>query len=143
MSWADLETSLAPVPEFRVQPPDGKRQWREIDRQVTFRRLMRETAPRVMVEANANAGKRNPATARKEGICAGVFDMTVAFRAPLIAWVEFKGYAGGRPGKLSDAQVDWGNRRHQLGYPVACFFDPYAAVEWLREQGFPIAGLRA
>lgn len=139
MSWAALESALEPVPEFRVQAPDGKREWSEIDRQVTFRRLMRETAPRVHIHANANAGKRNPSLARKEGIVAGVFDMSVAFKAPLAAWIEFKGYAGKRPGQLSNQQIEWGNRMHQLGWPVACFFDPYAAVDWLRDQGFPIA----
>jgi hypothetical protein len=127
------------VPEFFVQAPDGKREWAEIDRQAVFRRLMREAAPRVMIEANANAGKRNPSKARKEGIVAGVFDMSLRFRPPLACWIEFKGYSQRRPGTLSDAQIAWGNRQTALGWPVACFFDPFDAADWVRAQRFPVA----
>ena len=141
--WDSLESPLDAPPRFFVQAPDGRRDWPEIDRQATLFNVMRMAAPRVMGEAIPNAGKRNPWKARKEGIRAGVFDTTWRFRYPLSAHIEMKGYdAKGRPGKLSEEQIRWGNRMVELGHPVACFFCPYAAAEWLREQGFPVAEVR-
>lgn len=137
--WASLECDLAPVPQFHVQAPDGKRDWAEIERQATLFRIMRHAAPRVLGFAVPNAGKRNPSAARREGIMAGVFDTHWSFRAPVSAWVEFKGYdKRGRAGELSTAQIEWGNRQTELGHHVACFFCPYAAAEWLRGLGFPV-----
>ena len=133
----------AVAPEFFVQAPDGARQFSEIDRQKMLFNLMRATAPRVLGFAIPNAGKRNPAKARKEGILGGVFDTQWCWRDGLTAFVEMKGYdTRGRAGKLSDAQIEWGNRMVALGHHAACFFDPYAAVAWLREQGFPIREVR-
>ena len=143
MNWSELETGLYEAPRFPVEAPDGRKDWPEIDRQVTFRRLIGTAAPRLLVFANANAGKRNPRLARKEGILGGVFDMTVLWRRQQIAYIEFKGYdARGRAGKLSQAQIDFGNRLVDLEVPCACFFSPYSAIDWLREQGFPIAEVR-
>lgn len=143
-TWADLESSLHPDPVFHVQPPDGRRDWKELARQVTLFNIMRHAAPQVVLWGTANAGKRNPMQARREGIRAGVFDVQVVHEAPLNAWVEMKGYdARGRAGKLSPQQVDWGNRMSALGHHVACFFDPYDAVAWLRGLGFPIAEVRS
>lgn len=141
MDWSKLETPITgAVPEFYVEPFDGRHDWREIARQATFLSIMRMAAPRVLVYANANAGKRAVHVARKEGILAGVFDLICVWRGQ-VAWVEFKGADGrGRPGKLSDAQVEFGNRVTQLGWPCACFYSPYAAADWLRDQGFPVGG---
>lgn len=140
VNWSALETSLDPVPEFLVQEPDGRKDWAEIDRQATFLSIMRMAAPRVMVRANANAGKRNPRQARKEGIRAGVFDLSLFWRSPQIVLIEFKGYSkAGRAGKLSPSQIEFGNRCTQLGIPCACFFDPYDAAEWAKAQGLPVA----
>lgn len=139
MNWADLESPLNPEPAFLVEAPDGEKHLSEIDRQARFIGLMRMAAPRVEIWANANAGKRNPHFAKREGIRSGVFDMTVMFRPPLCAFVEFKGYdKRGRPGRLSDNQITFGNRMTELGIPAACFFSPYSAINWLRELGFPI-----
>ena len=125
-----------PVPLFPVEPPDGRRDWAEADRQATFRGRLRVMAPSLMVFANANAGKRARIQAIKEGITAGVFDLTIAsgtIGPRFAAWLEMKGYdSRGRPGTLSHAQIDWGNRMWRAGHPVACFFDPDAAVEWVR-----------
>lgn len=143
MNWSDLETGLQEPPRFHVEAPDGRKDWREIDRQATFRRLIATASPRLLVFANVNAGKRNGRLARKEGILGGVFDITVLWRRQQIAYVEFKGYdARGRSGKLSQAQIDFGNRLTGLEVPCACFFSPYSALEWLRGQGFPIAQVR-
>lgn len=137
-----LDIDDAPLKEnplFLVEEPDGKRNWPEIDRQATLFSLMRQLAPKVKGWATANAGKRNPFKAKKEGILGGVFDTEWVEMPPLHAWVELKGYdASGRPGKLSAAQIEWGNAMHKRGYPVACFFDPYCAADWLREQGFSV-----
>jgi hypothetical protein len=141
-AWADLETSLKPAPEFFVQAPDGRKDWAELSRQTTLFSIMRMAAPRVFGYATANAGKRNPLQAKREGIKAGVFDTRWQWRHPTCAYVELKGYdARGRAGQLSDPQIEFGNRMTELGVPVACFFDPYDAADWLREQGFPVAKL--
>jgi hypothetical protein len=140
--WDDLETTLEPVPEFFVQAPDKRKDWAEIDRQATFLKLCRQAAPRVMVRATANAGKRNPRLAKKEGIVAGTFDLVCHFRAPQVAYIEFKGYTkAGRAGVLSPQQIEFGNRMTAFGIPVACFFDPYDAFDWLQHQGFPCAAV--
>lgn len=140
-AWADLETSLDPAPTFYVEGPDGRKDWGETARQATLFRLMHLLAPRVAGFAIPNAGKRNPVQAKREGIVAGVFDTQWCFKHPLTAFVELKGYdRRKRPGTLSKQQIDWGNRMTELGHHVACFFDPDAAVEWLRGLGFPISG---
>lgn len=143
-----LESPIHPTALFPVEAPDGRKDLPELERQVMFRKLMRERAPRLMVFANANAGKRNPFQANREGIRAGVFDMTVAWDiadattdGATVAYVEFKGYdASARPGKLSLPQIEWGNAMHERGHKVACFFSARSAVRWLREIGAPIPG---
>ena len=40
MDWADLESTLRPVPDFYVEAPDGRKDWAEIDRQATLRKLL-------------------------------------------------------------------------------------------------------
>ena len=140
--WGALESTLDPVPDFPVQAPDGVKTWTELQRQTTLLRLIHMAGSRVPVWAQANAGKRNPMQARREGIVAGVFDLQFAWRGPLTAFVEMKGYTkAGRAGSLSRQQIEWGNRLHALGHHVACFYCPYAALDWLRSIGFPIANI--
>lgn len=131
-----METPLSERPLFPVEKPDGKRTWAEADRQATFRGRLRMVAPSLMVFANANAGKRSRHQAVKEGVRAGVFDVTVAsgtIGPRFVAYPEFKGYdSRGRAGMLSDEQIRWGNQMHRAGHHVAAFFDPDAAVEWIR-----------
>jgi hypothetical protein len=150
MNFADLETTLDPVPLFPVEAADGRKELAELERQAIFRRYAANLAPRVIVFANANAGKRNPMQAKREGIMAGVFDMTCTWdiaastdpNAPQsVCWIEFKGYdKNGRPGKLSKAQIDWGNAMHERGHKVACFFSGKSAFDWLASLGAPIRG---
>jgi len=149
-AFDNLETTLDPVPLFPVEEPDGRKDLSELARQTLFRRYAATLAPQVVVWANANAGKRNPMQARREGIVAGVFDMACAWdvRAstipdcPLsICYVEFKGYdKSGRPGKLSKAQIEWGNRMHERGHKVACFYSGKSAFEWMASLGAPVRG---
>lgn len=138
VDWMAMDEPLKPVPEFYVEPPDGKHGWSEIARQVQFLSMMRMAAPKVIVFAIPNAGKRNPTQARKEGIRGGVFDLHCAWDGGE-AWPEMKGYRGKTAGKLSDAQIDWGNDMNRIGKNVACFFDPIKVTEWLRSLGAPIA----
>ncbi len=144
MNWADMESDLRPRPSFPVEAPDGRKDWTEISRQGTLFSIVHRTGPSVFGFAVPNAGKRNPMKAKREGIMAGVFDTCWQAPSPFMtAWIELKGYdARGRPGTLSPQQIDWGNRMHAMGKPVACFFDPYAAAEWLRMIGFPMAQAR-
>jgi len=138
-SLADIlaEPDASKVPLFPVEPPDGHKHLSEIKRCVSFRKSMILLSP-AFVFAIPNAGKRNPMQASQEGIVGGVFDYHVAWNHGG-AWLEFKGYsAAGRPGKLSPAQIDWGNRMQALGKSVACFFDPMHAIEWLHSVGCPI-----
>lgn len=144
------EAVLDPEPLFPVEAPDGRKDLSEIERQVMFRRYMRDLAPTVMVWANANAGRRNRLQATREGIKAGVFDLACAWdinvstspEAPVsICFVEMKGYdKKGTAGKLSRAQIDWGNAMHERGHKVACFFSGKSAFDWIASLGAPIRG---
>lgn len=148
--WSDLESSLNPEPLFFVEQPDGRKELSELARAKMLRSYMARLAPKVLMFANANAGKRNPNQARAEGIIAGVPDYTVCWDiehstipdcAVSIAFVEMKGYsAAGQPGKLSTAQIEFMNRLHVRGHKVACFFSGKSAFDWLAGLGAPIAG---
>lgn len=144
MNWADLETSLAEDPLFRVEQPDGRKALTELHRVTMLRKLVRECAPGVSVHAIPNAGKRGPKAQRQakaEGMIPGVFDLCFTWSGGCVCWIEMKGYdASGRAGKLSQAQVDWGNRHFRMGHDVACFFSPEKALDWLRGCGAPVIG---
>lgn len=145
--WDALETPLVETPLFPVEAPDGRKDLTELARQSWFVAFMGRTQPHIAFHANANAGKRNPTQARREGITSGVFDMTVGWdcsdtdAACTAAYLEFKGYdKSGRPGKLSANQIEWGNRWHAMGFHVASFFSAQSAIAWLRDIGCPIRG---
>jgi hypothetical protein len=127
-----------PSPLFRSDPPGGGVA-PELRRQTIFFRDMRMLAPEVLIYANANAGKRNPTKARQEGVVAGIFDIAARWQGGG-AEIELKGWQPGakRWGKLSDAQIRWGNRMHRLEHQVACFYDPIEAMLWLRDLGAPV-----
>jgi len=137
-----MNDALNEKPIFSVEEPDGIKNLSEISRQVQMLSMMRLSAPKVLIFAVPNAGKRNPANARKEGIMAGIFDLCAQWEDGE-AWAEMKGYdKNGRAGKLSQSQIDWGNRMSRMGKNVACFFRPESAVNWLRDCGAPIAQIR-
>ena len=148
-AFADLESTLNPEPLFLVEAPDGRKDLTELARQSWLVSYVRRTSPKVLIWANPNAAKRGykaQAQVRKEGLTAGVPDLTVAWDVadalcdgPTIAHLEMKGYdSAGRSGKLSPAQIEFGNRLHRLGQPVACFFSAKAAIVWLRSLGCPL-----
>lgn len=148
-----LETPLNEAPLFFVEQPDGLKDLSELDRQAMFRKYLANLAPAVIAYANPNAAKRGlkaRAQAKKEGLMAGVFDMTCAWDIDAstipncdvsVCWVEMKGYdSNGRPGKLSQAQIDWGNSMVRKGHKVACFFSGKSAFDWMASLGAPIRG---
>lgn len=156
MNFADLETTLDPVPLFPVEAP-GKpgpdpAMWPELARQKAFVGFMRKTQPHIEVHAIPNAGKRGfkaQAQAKAEGLKSGVLDLFIGWdiglaspSAPVTcAWIDFKGFdKNGRPGRLSANQIEWANAMHRKGFPVACFFTVKAALEWLASLGAPIRG---
>lgn len=143
-AWAALETELNAPPRFHVAAPDGRRDWGEEERCKQFVTLMHRIGPKCMVHHVKNEGRYNHALAKRIWVVPGVFDYRIDGERPLSAVVEFKGYdRRGRAGKLSQAQVDWGNSMLDRGWLVGCFFDPVEAVEWLRRNGFQIAQVRA
>ena len=143
-----LETDLAEKALFPVEQPDGRKDLTEHQRQSMFVAFMRKANPHIVVYANMNHGARSQARAVKEGLLAGVFDMTIAWDArdddprPTVIWAEFKGYEAksGRPGTLSPAQRDWGNTMTRKGYAVGCFFSARTLVQFLADHGAPVRG---
>lgn len=149
--FAALESPIAPVPLFPVQAPDGRKELSELDRQAWVVNYIRRAQPHIMVYATPNAAKRGFAAqrqAKKEGLLAGVFDLTFCWDikhsdGPVtVCWAEMKGYdARGAAGKLSPPQIEWGNAMHQRGHKVACFFSAKSVIEWLRSLGAPVRGV--
>jgi hypothetical protein len=155
VTFDHLETPLDEEPLFPVErpgkPPADRAQWPELVRQRAFLAHLRKHAPGVSAFAIPNAaarGQRAMNQARAEGLRAGAFDLCVGWhraeatndRCPAaIVFVEFKGHdASGRPGKLSRAQIEFGNQWWRKGHAVGCFFTPAAALDWLRELGAPV-----
>jgi len=158
MNFADLESPLAPSPLFPVEQP-GKatgdpRLWPEIERLAAFVAFIRKTQqPQIKAYSNANDGKRGikaQRDAKRLGLTPGVFDVTVLWdyrestnpdNPVAMAYVEFKGFdKNGRPGKLSQAQIEWGNSVHAKGHNVGCFYSAKTALLWLKSLGAPIRG---
>ncbi|ABD27146.1 hypothetical protein Saro_2710 [Novosphingobium aromaticivorans DSM 12444] len=140
-TWADLETRLDADPLFFVQKPDGLKHLSEDERCKTLVKLVHQLAPQAEIAHVKNEGRHNHAKAKTLGVVTGHGDYIVTWPKCGTAFVEMKGYsAAGRPGELSQAQVDWANRKFMMGFPVACFFCPHAAFEWLVSQGMPVIG---
>lgn len=144
------------APLFFVEPipapgPDP-RLWPEEERQAAFVTYMSRTSPQITVRAVRNEGKRGLREQRqmkRTGLRAGTFDTficwDVADASPdcpqTLVWIEFKGFdAKGRPGKLSQDQIDFGNDMTRKGFKVACFYTAKAALNWLASLGAPIKG---
>jgi hypothetical protein len=146
-----LESPLREAPEFPCEKPDGRKDLPELDRQAWVVAYMRRSQPHIVCYATPNAAKRGfkaQSQAKKEGLLAGVFDLTFCWDVkhaedgrPTICFAEMKGYdASGRVGKLSQEQIDWGNKMHRNGHAVACFFSAQSVIRWLAELGAPLRG---
>lgn len=135
IDWGGLETPLTEAPRFYIEPTD-KGAESETARVVTFRKALRKVAPSLEVVAIPNAGKRSQWAlnqSKREGARWGFPDLMVIGPSPKIAFIEFKA------GKTApaDHQIVWLNRLVGLGYPGGVFRSAGAAIEWLRDNGFP------
>lgn len=138
------------VPLFPVEAPDGRKDLPELERQAWVVSYIRRSQPHIVCWATPNAAKRGfkaQRQSKREGLLAGVFDLTFAWDVAdgrgdaTVCWAEMKGYdASGKAGKLTEAQVHWGNDMHGKGYAVACFFSAKSVIEWLVTLGAPIRG---
>ena len=103
-----------------------------------FRSRCRTLCPAVSVVAIPNAAKRTQwaaQRAKREGMATGFPDLMVL--APgKIAFLEMKTAKG----RVSEAQGEWLDRLHGMGFPCGVFRDADRAIEFLREQGFPFIG---
>lgn len=133
---ASLEDGLKQSPRFFIEPTD-KNPASELQRQATFRRVMAQVAPQVIVYANTNgthiASHAGRAKANREGRTIGVPDITLVWNRG-VAWLEMK--AG--KGQLKPAQIEFCNRLIERGQHVACYRNPYAAIDWVRSLGAPV-----
>ena len=152
-----LETPLDEPPLFPVEKP-GKPDplrpdlWPEQERQAEFIAFMAKYCQSITVRAVRNEGKRGfreQRQMRRTGLRAGTFDCFVAWHMKdatrdcpaTLCWIEWKGFdARGRPGKLSPAQIEFGNAMHRKGFKVACFYTVKPALSWLESLGAPIRG---
>lgn len=128
----DMETPLKPVPRFTVEPKD-KGPSSEIERQTTFLALMRIAAPDVMIWAvpnGHNRGVKDRVKAKKEGLRAGVPDLTICWNHG-VAFLEFKN-ARDNP---ADNQVDLLNYLQDAGHRCAVVRTPEFAMALLAEWG--------
>ena len=135
MDWADLESTLAPVPMFAVEAPD-RDPASELERVSAFRRAMRQRAPLCRVVAVPNAGARGQKAlnqAKREGAAWGFPDLMV-LHAGRVAFIEMKNGKG----KPADHQVEWLNYLQEAGFPCGVFRTARAACNFLASAGFPI-----
>lgn len=134
MNWADLESPLAPVPAFFVEPPDSDPA-NELQRVKAFRRLFRKHFPGARIASVPNGGQRGQRALQQavsEGAAWGFPDMLVIGSAPFIPILEWK---SGR-GPIKPHQIEWLNWLHGKGHIVGVFRKPETAIEWLFERGF-------
>lgn len=137
-----------PVPA----PGPDPRLWPEEERQAAFVTYMSRTSPHITVRAVRNEGKRGLREQRqmkRTGLKAGTFDTFICWSiedaAPdcpqTLVWIEWKGFSAKRePGKLTPAQIAFGNDMTRKGQKVACFYTVKPALEWLLSLGCPISG---
>lgn len=140
-AWASLESALDADPLFYVQRPDGLKHLSEDAGSIALVNLVHRLAPKATIQHPKNEGKHNHVKAKAMGVVAGFPDYIVTWPVRGQAFIEMKGFtAAGRPGELFQAQIDQCNKLYRQGFPVACFFSPDAAFEWLVAQGMPSIG---
>lgn len=130
-----LDAPLKPEPRFVVEPKDANTS-PELERQTAFLRLLRVHAPSVVAWAVPNAGKRgmkDRVKAKKEGLRAGVPDLTICWNHG-VAFLEFKA-AWENP---DNNQVDLLNYLHAAGHRCAVVRTPEFALRLLAHWGAPV-----
>lgn len=130
-----LETPLKAEPRFTVEPKD-KDLGSEIERQTTFLGMLRLAAPTVMAWAvpnGHNRGLKDRVKAKKEGLKAGVPDLTCVWEGGS-AFLEFKDGKGNPDAN----QVDLLNYLQDAGHHCAVVRSPEFALELLALWGAPV-----
>ncbi len=83
----------------------------------------------------ANAGARNPAVARSQGIRAGVPDIIIVTPPPVggyrAAAIEMKALAGGA---VSMAQLEWIDKLRACGWAAKVCAGAVEAIPWLEDE---------
>ncbi|WP_294138279.1 hypothetical protein [Sphingomonas sp.] len=133
-----LDAPLKERPLFPVEPKD-RDPASELDRQVSLDSLLRVVGPSITSWAVVNAAKRGlkaQRQAKREGLTAGVFDKHYAWNHGL-AFLEWKDGTG----SLSQAQIDWGNLMHRLGFRVACVRSAKFAHALFVSWGAPVRAI--
>lgn len=128
----DLDAPLKPVPHFTIEPTD-KGAASEIERQTSFLAMLRICAPDVMAWAvpnGHNRGFKDRVKAKKEGLRAGVPDLTLCWNHGT-AFLEFKDGKG----KPQDNQTELLNYLHDAGHRCAIVRTPEFALRLLAEWG--------
>lgn len=121
--------SIADRLPFHVDKRDAANDSDEAAIQVAFRRKMKTLAPKVILVAVPNAGRRTAWEKRqraKEGLVPGFPDMLAMFDGRTAA-IEFKSGIG----SLSNVQIDTLNRLAAQDFPVGVFRSADTAVDWL------------
>lgn len=130
-----LETSLTEAPRFTIEPPDRDSR-SEIERQTAFLGMLRMVGPTIMTWAvpnGHNRGLKDRVKAKKEGLRAGVPDLTVCWNHG-VAFFEFKDARG----KPQPNQIDLLNYLHDAGHRCAVVRSPEFAISLLAEWGAPV-----
>lgn len=134
-----LDEPLKAEPRFTVEPTD-KGLASEIERQTSFLGLLRIAAPSVVVWAvpnGHNRGVKDRVKAKKEGLKAGVPDLTIVWNHG-IAFMEFK--AGST--KPDANQIDLLNYLQGAGHHCAVVRTPEFALQLLADWGAPVRSVR-
>lgn len=133
-----LESPLKADPRFTIEPKD-RLPGSEIERQTTFLGMLRMVGPSVMVWAvpnGHNRGLKDRVKAKKEGLKAGVPDLTVVWNHGT-AFIEFKDGKGNPDAN----QIDLLNYLQDAGHHCAVVRTPEFAIELLGIWGAPVRRL--
>lgn len=135
--FASLDQPLRAEPRFTIEPT-GTGCGSEIERQTSFLAMLRLTAPSVMAWAvpnGHNRGLKDRVKAKKEGLKAGVPDLTLCWNRG-VAFLEFKD----NKGKPDANQIDLLNYLQDAGHHCAVVRTPEFALALLAEWGAPLRG---
>lgn len=127
------------APRFTIEPKD-KGLATEQERQTTFLAMLRMAAPTVLVWAvpnGHNRGLKDRVKAKKEGLKAGVPDLTLCWNHG-VAFIEFKNGKG----DAEPNQVDHLNYLVDCGHRCAVVRTPEFALSLLAEWGAPVRAVR-
>ena len=127
-----LDAPLKPIPLFAIEPKDGATA-SEIERQTRFLGSLRIAAPQVIAWAvpnGHNRGLKDRAKAKKEGLRAGVPDLTIVWDQG-VAFLEFKNGTD----SPDENQTDLLNYLQEVGHFCAVVRTPQFAMGLLEKWG--------